>query len=165
MTFLLEASATNGGSRGRTVKFTPERMEQIKNLVERGQSRDEIAEIIGCTLGSLQVTCSRAGISLRRPQNGGAMLPRQTNGNGNPVSAPAPMPRPVEPSPNKAKATLILRLEVIGRTRDLEVPMPSDLVGRLAILAELRGIRLGELVVEVLAEAIAKLESKDGSEK
>ena len=53
---------------GRPIKFTPERMEQIKNLVERGMSREEIAETIGVTLGSLQVTCSRMGISLRRPR-------------------------------------------------------------------------------------------------
>src|SRR5499433_4585803 len=53
--------------RGRPIKFTPERIQQIKNLVERGKSREEIAELIGVTLGSLQVTCSRLGISLRRP--------------------------------------------------------------------------------------------------
>ena len=55
------------GRRGRQVKFTPERIEQIKNLVERGKRREEIAELIGVTVGSLQVTCSRLGISLRRP--------------------------------------------------------------------------------------------------
>ena len=32
---------------GRTMKFTPERLEQIKNLVERGMPREEIAETIG----------------------------------------------------------------------------------------------------------------------
>src|SRR5262249_19101140 len=53
---------------GRPIKFTPERMEQIKNLVERGIGREEIAETIGVTLGSLQVTCSKHGISLRRPR-------------------------------------------------------------------------------------------------
>jgi hypothetical protein len=47
------------GRRGRQVKFTPERIEQIKNLVERGKRREEIAELIGVTVGSLQVTCSR----------------------------------------------------------------------------------------------------------
>src|SRR6478609_814161 len=59
-------------SRGRQVKFTPERIQQIKNLVERGKSREEIAELIGVTVGFLQVTCSRLGISLRRvgPHNG-----------------------------------------------------------------------------------------------
>jgi hypothetical protein len=54
-------------SRGRQIKFTPERIQQIKNLVERGKNREEIAELIGVTVGSLQVTCSRLGISLRRP--------------------------------------------------------------------------------------------------
>src|SRR5262244_1430050 len=52
--------------RGRPIKFTPERIQQIKDLVERGKSREEIAELIGVTLGSLQVTCSRLGVSLRR---------------------------------------------------------------------------------------------------
>src|SRR5262244_2668148 len=52
--------------RGRRIKFTPERIQQIRNLVERGKSREEIAELIGVTVGSLQVTCSRLGISLRR---------------------------------------------------------------------------------------------------
>ena len=59
--------ATQFVIRGRQIKFTPERIQQIKNLVERGKSREEIAELIGVTVGSLQVTCSRLGISLRRP--------------------------------------------------------------------------------------------------
>jgi|SRR5262245_38936538 len=50
------------------MKFTPERLQQIKNLVERGKRRDEIADILGVTVASLQVTCSRLGISLRRPK-------------------------------------------------------------------------------------------------
>src|SRR5262249_8032556 len=54
-------------ARGRQTKFTPERIQQIKDLVEPGKSREEIAELIGVTLGSLQVTCSRLGVSLRRP--------------------------------------------------------------------------------------------------
>src|SRR6516164_11849347 len=65
-------------ARGRQTKFTPERIQQIKNLVERGKSREEIAELIGVTLGSLQVTCSRLGISLRRVvfNNGMGLLRR-----------------------------------------------------------------------------------------
>jgi hypothetical protein len=31
-------------ARGRQTKFTPERIQQIKNLVDRGKSREEIAE-------------------------------------------------------------------------------------------------------------------------
>jgi hypothetical protein len=61
-------------------KFTPERIQQICNLVERGVSRDEIAEIIGVTSGTLQVTCSKMGISLRRPKidNGVCLLRKHT---------------------------------------------------------------------------------------
>jgi len=54
-------------NRGRQTKFTPEKIRQITNLLERGKSREEIAEIIGVTVGTLQVTCSKLGISLRRP--------------------------------------------------------------------------------------------------
>jgi hypothetical protein len=62
-------------TRGKPTKFTPERLQQIINLVERGKSRDEIADILGLTVGSLQVTCSRLGISLRRPKiNNGVCL-------------------------------------------------------------------------------------------
>ena len=39
---------------GRPIKFTPERLQQIKKLVERGLSREQIAETIGVTLGSLE---------------------------------------------------------------------------------------------------------------
>ena len=65
-------------TRGRQIKFTPERIHQVRNLVERGKSREEIAELIGVTVGSLQVTCSRLGISLRQVvfNNGMGLLRR-----------------------------------------------------------------------------------------
>jgi hypothetical protein len=48
----------------RPLKFTPERIEQIKTLVERGLSREQIAEMVGVTLGPLQVTCSRLDLRI-----------------------------------------------------------------------------------------------------
>src|SRR5262249_23472377 len=54
------------GTRGRAMKFTPQAIEQIKELIANGKSRDEVANLLGGTVGSLQVTCSRRGISLRR---------------------------------------------------------------------------------------------------
>src|SRR6516164_213874 len=73
-----EQLATQLPTRGRKIKFTPERIQQIRDLVERGKSREEIAELIGVTVGSLQVTCSRLGISLRRVvlNNGMGLLRR-----------------------------------------------------------------------------------------
>jgi hypothetical protein len=77
--------------RGRQLKFTPERVQQIKNLVERGKSREEIAELIGVTLGSLQVTCSRLGVSLRQPtyKNGTGPV-RRDEPRSNGGSTPSP---------------------------------------------------------------------------
>src|SRR5215831_8984743 len=79
-----EELATQLPTHGRPIKFTPERLEQIRNLVERGKSREEIAELIGVTVGSLQVTCSRLGISLRRVvfDNGMGLLRRGGPHNG-----------------------------------------------------------------------------------
>ena len=76
-------------SRGRQIKFTPERIQQIKNLVERGKRREEIAELVGVTVGSLQVTCSRLGISLRRANfNNGIVSLRRNDPRLKPVPAP-----------------------------------------------------------------------------
>src|SRR5262249_3279992 len=79
-----EELATQLSTRGKQIKFTPERLQQIRNLVERGKSREEIAELIGVTVGSLQVTCSRLGISLRRVvfSNGMGLLRRGGPHNG-----------------------------------------------------------------------------------
>jgi hypothetical protein len=73
-----EELATQLPTYGRRIKFTPERIQQIRNLVERGKSREEIAELIGVTVGSLQVTCSKLGISLRQlPFDNGMRLLRR----------------------------------------------------------------------------------------
>ena len=48
------------------MKFTPQAIEKIRDLMAQGASRDEIANLLEVTVGSLQVTCSRLGISLRR---------------------------------------------------------------------------------------------------
>jgi hypothetical protein len=67
-------------NRRKPIKFTPERLQQIVNLVERGKSRQEIADILDVTVGSLQVTCSRLAISLKRPKiaNGVHLLRKHT---------------------------------------------------------------------------------------
>ena len=43
-------------------------MEKLKVFIAEGKSREEIAELLNVTVNSLQVTCSRLGISLRRRQ-------------------------------------------------------------------------------------------------
>jgi hypothetical protein len=67
-TVATETFATAPLSRGKQSKFTPANVRQIINLVERGKTREEIAEIIGVTPATLAVTCSRLKISLRQPR-------------------------------------------------------------------------------------------------
>jgi hypothetical protein len=46
--------------------FSPAVMSQIRSFVAQDVAAAEIAEKIGCTLGTLRVKCSQSGISLRR---------------------------------------------------------------------------------------------------
>jgi hypothetical protein len=66
MTITNASSSFTGSKSGRTLKFTHQAIEKIKELVAQGVSREEIAKLLDVTVGSLQVTCSRLGISLRR---------------------------------------------------------------------------------------------------
>ena len=54
-------------SRRRT-KFTPENIRLITHLVGQGRRREEIAQALGVTPGTLAVTCSKLKVSLRRPR-------------------------------------------------------------------------------------------------
>src|SRR5262249_13250881 len=141
-------------TRGRETKFTPERLQQIRNLVERGKSREEIAELIGVTVGSLQVTCSRLGISLRRPifDTGTGLLrrggPRSNNEMHNPSHSGDVPSQPTEQQQNSqgavaqaqgatphqerartdeaGAADLALKMQDRGEERTNEMPRTQD---------------------------------------
>jgi len=125
---------------GRPIKFTPERMEQIKNLVERGMSREEIAETIGVTLGSLQVTCSRMGISLRRPRL--------------PDTSRTPLRAPSAPRQHQNGANLGIALAVQHRGRVLNLQLPQSLLGELALEAFFTDQSIDALITKMLTNAL-----------
>jgi hypothetical protein len=52
--------------RSKRAMFSPLVFSQIRSFVAQGLSAAEIAERIGCKLGSLRVKCSQTGISLRQ---------------------------------------------------------------------------------------------------
>jgi len=166
-------------SRGRQIKFTPERLQQIRNLVERGKSREEIAELVGATVGSLHVTCSRLGISLRRPvvfNNGMGLLRRGGPHNGtstytasrrvgvppisgqpqqNSQSGPVEQPQATTPHEERARtemglASLALRMKYRAYERTSELPLTQDMIGQLAFEAQFRNMSIGEFVGELL---------------
>ena len=127
------------------VKFTPERIEQIKNLVERGKRREEIAELIGVTVGSLQVTCSRLGISLR----------------------PEPRLKPVPTPPSKpAKAADVPRFAISvryrGEERTTELPLTQDMISQLAVEAAFRGVPICDLIGDLIMEMLRRASTDRG---
>jgi hypothetical protein len=133
---------------GRSLKFTPERIQQIKNLVERGTGRDEIAALIGVTVGSLAVTCSRLGISLRRPKlnNGINVLQRRR-----PVSTLLKR-EPTHMKPDEAKFALILQYN--GRECTTELPLSPDKIGILALEGEFRGMSISAFISELITSTV-----------
>ena len=178
-------------NRGRPTKFTPERIQQIRNLVERGMSRDEIAEVIGVTTGTLQVTCSKLGISLRRPIFGGVgLLPRQPSRDHKSASPTqsglqpesiepmsAAEPRPVldanatgkaqagappaagacrSKSDDLGSAMFAIRTEYKGQERSTHLPLDEEMIGQLALEAEIRGMGIGELVGALILAIVRK---------
>src|SRR5262249_7662613 len=153
---------------GRPIKFTPERFEQIRNLVERGMSREQIAETIGVTVGALQVTCSRHGISLRRPilKNGVAHAPPSPNDtpaqNGVAHAPPSPNDTPAQNGVAHAprfrndkpaqgrRAELALRLRYRGIDRIIELPLSEDVLGCLVIEAHFRNLSISDLTAKLI---------------
>ena len=170
------ATLTTG--KGRPIIYTPERLDQIRNLVERGHRREEIAEIIGCTVGSLTVTCSRAGISLRPPRNGTSMtLPKR----------PPPV-KPIEPGPprdpkdaleppggwppghpwgsngngDSAKGkplTFTLRISYGTRVYDVPLAIDGSMLGALACAADINGMKLSEMIARALVAGVREVTS------
>ena len=72
----LPVQSVQSPMQGRQSKFTPANIRQIMNLLERGKTNEEIAEVIGVTPATLKFTCSKLGISLRRRPASAAGLAR-----------------------------------------------------------------------------------------
>ena len=169
-------------SRGRPTKFTLERFQQIRNLVERGESREQIAEMLDVTVGSLQVTCSRLGISLRRPKvDNGVRLLRQLNSisrtktitihdpidhNGSALSQPTeqnsqsgPAAKPQQDRLQMLEAgfpSVAIKFQYKGTERTTELPLNLDMIGRLAWEAEFRNMSTAELIGELIMGMVKK---------
>src|SRR5262245_29297896 len=165
-----EELATQLPTRGRPIKFTPERIQQVRNLVERGKSREEIAELIGVTVGSLQVTCSRLGVSLRRVvfNNGMGLLRRDgphsdnrtstytasrhggvppINGQPQQNSQSGPVEQPQATTPHEERArtdemgtNLAFMMKYRGNERTSELPLTQDMVRQLAFEAQFQNM-------------------------
>jgi hypothetical protein len=150
-------------AKGRRVKFTPQVIENIKEMVAEGISRDDIANRLGVTVGSLQVTCSRLGISLRR-----IILP---NGSGRHTAdvwgriIPTPGPdgiahvqaqKEVSQPGAAPSAEFAITVRRGGKERTTDIPLPSAAIGVLALEAMSRDLDVAGLVAQILVAAINK---------
>jgi hypothetical protein len=156
---------SQASTHGRPTKFTPECIEQIKNLVEQGKSRCEIAELLDVTVGSLQVTCSRLGISLRRAKDNAPQ-------NASKISTELPPPAGQEQenlrrqsqaiTPHRERmesqqvdvANFTIRICYKGSERAYKLPLSECVISHLALEAELRDMRIGELIGELIVATL-----------
>jgi len=126
-------------------KFTPQVIEKIKEFVAEGISREEIASRLGVTVGSLQVTCSKLGISLRR-----IILP---NGSGRHVRI-AHVGEQKEVSQPEVKFAITMRYR--GKEQTADIPLSSAALDVLAFEATSRDLAITELLGQLLVAAINK---------
>ena len=75
-------------------KLTPPVLAEVRSYVEQGLSAAEIAPRVGCTIGTLRVTCCKHKISLRRKKRR-AEFDRGETVSGPQVDQPRRRHRPV----------------------------------------------------------------------
>jgi hypothetical protein len=149
MSMSLQEAASQVGRRA--TKFCPANVQKIKDWVAEGISREEIAKTLRVTVGSLQVTCSRLGISLRR---------RDASGPGGPRTVRPPY-LPSHPPIAGQRHTgtgfqIALTLECNGRRLTTELPLTTSAIVQLKLEAEMRNLSMGQLLAEVASMAIKK---------
>ncbi len=133
----LQEAASQAGRRA--TKFCPANVQKIKDFVAQGMSRHEIAELLDVPLGSLQVTCSRLGISLRRRHvlNGNASHP--------PIIGHM-----------RVDGQFQISLECGGMRRATALPLTAGDIAQLALAAAVRNVGMTQLLTEVVTTAIKK---------
>jgi hypothetical protein len=129
-----QGAALSQTSLRRPSKFTPERIQQIKDLIARGETCEVVAAQIGVTVGTLKVTC------LRRPRV--KLLPPSTATD-------------TRKGVGAAAAIFTVRMRYNGRAQDTEIPLTPNMISQLALEASARDQKIGELakdLLEVVAE-------------
>jgi hypothetical protein len=124
----------------RPSKFTSERIQQIKDLIARGETCEVVAAQIGVTVGTLKVTCSRLGVSLRRPRV--KLLPPSAANNA-------------AKGAGAAAAIFTVRMHYNGRAQDTEIPLTPKMINKLALEASARDQKIADLATDLL-EVVAE---------
>ena len=134
---------------GRPKKFTPANLQKIKDWVAKGISREEIARSIGATVGSLQVTCSRMGISLRKPKE---LISAVDNNSKGAIPNHPPMLGHVGPQFPRVQFQLVIERD--GKRCVTDVPLTGTDIARLGLEAALQNLTVTQLLAQAVTTAI-----------
>jgi len=128
----------------RPTKFTPENIAKIRDWVTQGVGRDEIANRLEVSVGSLQVTCSRLGISLRTRAlaKGSGAVQRSIED--------------IRRGDHAARESLKLLIQTQNRQAAVDLPLSQDVIGQLALEAAIRDQTIANLIGKIVRQVIAK---------
>jgi hypothetical protein len=138
---------------GRASKFTPQTIQKIKEMVAQGLSREEIAQRLNVTVGSLQVTCSKLGVSLRRSR---MRFPSYERLKPELELSQAGSEADLVEKGSLLKVKIAVTIQRGDLLRTLDVSLSNKAMGELALLASLRKVGLVELIAQILSGAVDK---------
>jgi hypothetical protein len=150
MSMLLQEAASQVGRRA--TKFCPANVQKIKDWVAEGISREEIAKLLDVTLGSLQVTCSRLGISLRTRN----MFEHRRAVVSRPYIPDHPsMMGHVGPKPQHPRFQVVLERDGLVQCAT-DVPFKGLDIAHLGLEAAVQNLGMGQLLTQAVTTAIKK---------
>jgi hypothetical protein len=141
---LLENNAPLAKGRQPT-KFTPENIAKIRDWMAQGVGREEIANRLEVSVGSLQVTCSRLGISLRKhvlAKGNGAIQQRTTED--------------IWRGDHAARAKFTLLIQTQNRQAAGDLPLRQDLINQLVLEAAVRDQTIANLIAKIVRQVLEK---------
>jgi hypothetical protein len=134
--------------KGRRRKFTADNIARIKDWVAQGLSREEIANRLEVTVNSLQVTCSKLGISLRKHSLANGAVPH--------VGVVQRSVKHIEQDNIAAQARFTLLLKSQNRQKAIDLPLHQGLIEQLALEASVRGQSVVDLIRRILSQVVRK---------
>ena len=141
---------TQRGGRPRK-KFTPANVQKIKDFVAQGMGREDIARSLDVTLGSLQVTRSKLGISLRRHHSAARVSVSSRAFVANGQLYVGHMRREAD---RRARFQVVLQSQ--GKESATDLAFTASDVGRLGVEAAAQDLGLTDLMSQVLTQALKK---------
>jgi hypothetical protein len=129
-------------------KFTPNNIARIKEWVAQGVCRDDIANRLEVTVNSLQVTCSKLGLSLRKRSLANGAIP--------PVGVVQRSTENIRHVDDSARLKCKLLIQKQGKQAEFELPLHQGLMEQLALEASVRGQSVISLIGTIVSQVVRK---------